>query len=338
MLTQLRARSALFLVLAAIPAGAAVFPEMLGEFTRGEVTTPKIADVPLYTEFSLQSAEQAQYASDAAKFTATAWRMRDTTGAFALYQSRRPADAVPSDVTKVASKTATSLLLLFGNYVIEFDGRVPALTELNRLFATLPDLDMSALPNLPAFLPKEDLVPNSERYILGPVSLQRYQPGISPSLAAFSLSAEAQLARYHLATGDLTLTIFNYPTPNMARERQEAFLKVPGVLAKRAGPLVAVVIPPVDSDAAERVLGKVQYEAKITRQDLGKNPAKDLANLVLTGMLLAGVIGGASLLAGLWLGGSKWLLKKFGWYREPEAFTLLRLHEHRADKAPENNP
>ncbi|MEP6963428.1 MAG: hypothetical protein ABI995_15210, partial [Acidobacteriota bacterium] len=138
--------------------------------------------------------------------------------------------------------------------------------------------------------------------------------------------------------GDITLTVFNYPTPNMARERQEAFLMLPGVLAKRVGPLVAVVMPPADANAAEDLLGKVYYDVKVTRQDVGKSKAKDLANLVLTGFLLAGLIGGASLLAGLWLGGSRWLLHRLGWYREPEVFTLLRLHEPRPAKRPENNP
>ena len=51
-------------------------------------------------------------------------------------------------------------------------------------------------------LPSDNLVPNSERYILGPVALQAFDPGIPPSVAAFHLSAEAQLGVFQSPKGD----------------------------------------------------------------------------------------------------------------------------------------
>ena len=38
-------------------------------------------------------------------------------------------------------------------------------------------------------LPADGLIPNSERYILGPVSLDRFEPRIPPSVAAFHLGS-----------------------------------------------------------------------------------------------------------------------------------------------------
>jgi hypothetical protein len=143
-------------------------------------------------------------------------------------------------------------------------------------------------------------------------------------LAAFHLSAEGQSAKY----GDgLTLTIFEYPTPNLARERQDEFLKLAGALPKRAGPLVAVVTPPADADAAERVLAKVLWDPRLTRQSIGTPPAQGIANIVLTGFLLAGVLFAASLFAGFGLGGVKTFMKKRGWYKEQDAITVLRIKE-----------
>ena len=93
-------------------------------------------------------------------------------------------------------------------------------------------------------LAAEGLIPNSERYILGPVSLQRFVPPIAPSVAAFHFGAEAQSGQYQTPKGKLTLAIFDYPTPNMARERYDEFAKIPGAVAKRAGSLVAVTVQP----------------------------------------------------------------------------------------------
>ena len=50
----------------------------------------------------------------------------------------------------------------------------------------------------------------------------------------------------------------------MARERYQEFQKIPGAMAKRAGPLVAVTIQPPDPDAAERMLSQVNYETNLT--------------------------------------------------------------------------
>jgi hypothetical protein len=192
------------------------------------------------------------------------------------------------------------------------------------LLIQLKQVERSPLPTLTGHLPAEGLVPNSERYILGPVSLSRFVPQIPPSLAAFHLAAEGQMAKY---AGGMTLTIFEYPVPNMAREQQDAFLKLPGTLSKRAGPLVAVVTPPADADAAERVLAKVLWEPTLTRQTLGVGPVQGIANIVLTGFLLAGVLFAASLFAGFGLGGIKAFLKRRGWYKQHDAITVLRIRE-----------
>ena len=96
-------------------------------------------------------------------------------------------------------------------------------------------------------------MPNSERYITGPNSLQKFHPGISPSVAAFHYGAEAQLGVFRSAKGDITMSIFNYPTPQIAMAKENDFRNLPGgPVVKRTGPLVAVVLAPPDPDAAER--------------------------------------------------------------------------------------
>src|SRR6185436_2561934 len=146
-------------------------------------------------------------------------------------------------------------------------------------------------------------------------------------LAAFSLGAEAQIGRYKTPGGEVTLAIFNYPTPGIARDRQAEFLKQSGVLAKRDGPLVAVIVQAGDPDAAERILAQVQYRAAISWSQVQPKKGTDMGNLIVTAFVLAGLIVGASLLAGLWLGSFKVILAKLGWQQKHEAYTVLRIRD-----------
>jgi hypothetical protein len=319
----------LIALVAALPLSAAIFPDSFGEFTKGQTSALNAPDAALYSEYGFQAAEKATYSAAGQSFTVDGWRLRDSTGAFALFQSMRPAQAQTSDVAELAARNGDSLLLAYGNYVLEFKGRSPEKGELQSLYNQLPQLEKSALPILATFLPRADLVANSERFIVGPVSLQKYLPGVPPSVAAFSLGAEAQSGRYSTSKGEMTVAIFNYPTPNIARQRQDEFLKLPGTLAKRSGPLVAVIVQPPDADAAERVLARVNYETNITWSEpqAKENEAAGMGRIIVTGIVFAGVLGLVSLLAGLGLGGIRALLRKLGWSSEPEGITVLRIND-----------
>jgi hypothetical protein len=320
--------------IAFLPARAAIFPEQIGAFARGKVTQLQAPDPELYKELGFKEAERAEFSGPGGSFSITGWKVRDSTSALALYEARLPAKATPAKLAPLSVNTPDGSMIAYGNFVFEWAGRTPVKDEVEGLLIQLKQVERSPLPTLAHYLPKEDLVPNSERYILGPISLERFSPKITPSLAAFHLSAEGQSGRYKTGSSELEMTIFDYPTPNMAREQQDAFLKA-GAMAKRSGPLVAVITSPTNADDAERLLARVQYQAQLTRQTIGTPPAQGLANLVLTGFLLSGVIIAASLLAGLWLGGFANILKKFGWYNPKEAITVLHLGPERdASSAP----
>jgi len=49
----------------------------------------------------------------------------------------------------------------------------PRWLSLNSLFQSLPKLDQSPLPALQGYLPTDGLVPNSQRYVIGPESWRR---------------------------------------------------------------------------------------------------------------------------------------------------------------------
>jgi hypothetical protein len=316
----------LVLLVAALPLGAAILPDHIGDYARGETKSLASQDAALYQEFGFISAEQAQYAAGSKRFTATAWRLRDSTGALALFDVRRPENATPAKLSILSAKTPDGALFTYGNYVFQVSGEVPEQKDLELLFAQLTQLDNAPLPALATYLPQDGLIPNSERYILGPASLARFEPRIGPSLAAFHLGTEAQLGRYRTPKGDLSLAIFSYPTPNMARERLEEFSKLPGTIAKRSGPLVAVIIQPPDPDAAERVLAGVQYAGNLTlNEKVPVNQGLLMYKLFLNVFVLTGVLGALSIIIGIGFGGFRVLRRKFGKPGHDDPFQLLRI-------------
>jgi hypothetical protein len=193
------------------------------------------------------------------------------------------------------------------------------------MLGTLPRLDQSPLPALPGYLPAENLVPCSTRYVIGPASLEAFEPRIQPSLAAFHIGTEAQLAKYKTQGGELALAIFSFPTPDLARERLVEISKLPGAMVKRSGPLVAVILAPSDKDAAERVLARVNYQATISWSERVPTRRDNIGELILGIFWLAGVLILFCLVAGLSYGGLRLIRRR---YFKRWAFdeTLITLH------------
>ena len=113
-----------------------------------------------------------------------------------------------ADFAPLAVRTSDGIIFAFGNYVFQFTGDYPDPASLTTFYAQLARLENSPLPALSTFLPNDGLVANSERYIVGPVSLQRFEPAIPPSVAGFRMGAEAQFGKYQTPKGLLDLIIF----------------------------------------------------------------------------------------------------------------------------------
>jgi hypothetical protein len=303
-----------------------IFPDQIGQFRKGPVKTITVPDQALFEEYGLDATEQAEYAAGAKHFSATAWRLHDSTGAMALYESKRPPGAIPSEIGKLGVRTSDGVIFAHGNYVFRLTGNVPAPAEMEPVYKVLPKLDGSPLPALMTYLPPEGLIANSERYILGPVSLDRFDPKIPPSVAAFELGTEGQLGTYRTAKGPLTMAIFKYPSPSFARERVEDFQKIPGASARRVGALVAVTVDPPDPDEAQRVLSQVHYDTDITLSEkVSSNDVKQKVSYILDVFVFSGMLILGCLVAGIAFGGFRTIRRKLRNGPDPEALTTLHL-------------
>ena len=297
-------------------AAAAIFPENWGAAKLSGSPEPlMLQDKALADELGFEAGERATFEGPMGKFTLQGWRFKDPTAALVYYFSARPeasgkvVEALRKD-EPLALATPKGMFWAHGNYILWIEGWVPPTPkDLRILYNGFSKLDQSSLPVLPGYLPSDGRKAGSERYIVGPVSLERYEGRIGAGTAAFSLGAEAVEADYGSAG---RLSIFNYPTHDMARQRADEFRKAPGAVVKRSGPLVAIALGATDPDAAERVLAKVNYQAVLTWNEPDPDKSvRDAGRMMLSIFALSGVLCALAVGAGVMFGLLRYLRRRY---------------------------
>jgi hypothetical protein len=262
------------------------------------------------------------------KLTVTAYQMKDLTGALAAWEWLRSANAKPCDLASFCTREANQTLIWDDNYLVTFEGSVPTKMNVDAVLKGLPNKRDTALPAIFTFLPHTGLVPESARYILGPDSLKAFAPELASAKPGFDQGAEAQVADYKI-TGDanpIRLAIFYYPTPEMARLHAVGFKLLPNTHVKRSGVLLAIVFGNATAAQADTLLSRIEYEAKITWNDVPPpSPIKPLYQLLLNIMYLSIILAGICTLAGLIYAGMRIYRRRYGQLEAEEAMTTLHL-------------
>jgi hypothetical protein len=321
-------------LLFAFSASAAVLPEKFGAYTRGASSAATLIDRAIWDEYGLKASEQASY-SGRRNFTVTAFRFADPTGAAAAFDWQRPANAMASNVANLAALYPGGELVVFGNYLLRVDGWQPAAADLADLAKVLPNVSRASLPIVRAYLPERGLIAGSDRYILGPASLSQFAPQFPATVLAFDqFSTEGEVAKYRTAGGDVTLGLFMFPTPQIARERFTGFEAIPGAAAKRSGTIVAVVTSSTSaaalnrpqSEAAQRLLNRIEYRPEFTvAESVRTRPRENVGQMILAIFTLAGILISVALVLGLLFGGLRVFGKKFGIGPAEDSFTALHI-------------
>jgi len=280
-------------------------------------------DEALWREFGLVDTQTIQQGPR----TITAYHMKDLTGALAAWQwQRTPADHACS-VAPLCAQDGHHMLISEDNYFLSIDG--PALTapQFAALLKTLPNVRDTSLPAILTFIPRNGLVPNSSRYILGPQSLKAFAPELSGIKPGFSEGAEAQMAEYYLGgNARAQLAIFDYPTPEMARLHTLEFKTLAHVHVKRSGVLVAMVLGNASDSQANTLLSRIEYEARITWNDVPPpSPIKPMYQLLLNIMYMSIALSVLCLVAGLIYAGMRIYRRRYGSLEAEEAMTTLHL-------------
>jgi hypothetical protein len=325
-------------LLAAYPVGAQrILPHSLGPWPATINPDPSgfpavpVATLPsVLAEYGLSATESVVYNTGAESVSdqvrATVFQMKDPSGAYGLYSFLRAPDMTPGDFTEHSSRSRDHALVLTGNLVLDVEAK--DLTKLDAqikslLGAVSAQAQQGPLPTLWQHLPQRGFIERSDRYVLGPQTLNQLFPGNLGDAIGFSKGAEAELARYHLAGREVTLLIADFPTPGFATEQLAELQKrfningskpdsgSPPLFARRNLTLLALVSGAATKAEAEALLNQVQSGTQLTWDEPTfqfKEPSIEM--MVVGAILGTGIICGFALVAGLAFGGFRLFIKR----------------------------
>ncbi|HEY6489794.1 MAG: DUF6599 family protein [Terracidiphilus sp.] len=302
------------------------------------VTDPAQADAanaPALKEYEFVRAVQATYKRDGESLTLHALRFMDASGAYGAYTMYRQNGWPREEIGTGAASNKNRVLFWQGTTVVDatFSHVGPmSAAELRELAKALPiaEGNKAIAPPILFNLPQTSLDKQTTHYALGPASYAAAGGVLPPEMVGFDRGAETVTANYTLNSGPATITIIDYPTPQMAaaeetkvrtyikagKQAQPAF---PQPLAdsdqaslevRRSGPLVVLVSGDAIPDESHKLLESVHFQ-----EDLVSIPQPTDSEVNKTGRLLFGIaelviVGScAAILLGLFLGGGRALYR-----------------------------
>jgi hypothetical protein len=195
----------------------------------------------------------------------------------------------------------------------------------------VPGGNKSLAPPILADLPAKSLDPQTTHYALGPAGYAGAGGVLPPDLVGFDRGAEAITANYSLRSNSATLTLIDYPTPQMAAAQEakiRAYIKAgsaaqpawpkplqdsdaSSIDVHRSGPLVALVSGDAIPDESRKLLGMVHFEADLTTIPAppGESDVSKTAKLLMGIVVLVIIGASAALLLGFFLGGGRALYR-----------------------------
>lgn len=279
-------------------------------------------------------------------------RFADASGAFGAYTFYLQPNMTQEQIGDQGASLGNRVLFYRGYVLIDaqFSEESPMSgAELRELAGVLPQPTGSGgnLPSFIEFLPHRDYIANTQKYVMGPAALGNLASPVSTNLVDFGSSAEVTMALYNTPSGEATLMLISYPTPQMAADHlrnidaahQLAKQQPAGISTiegsgsffdKRTGPLVAVVSGGISDSDAKALLGKVNYEASVTWNTPAQDTqVHDLYMLILNIVVLCAILAGLAIVAGIAFGGVRILVKRLypdKVFDRPEQMEFISLH------------
>ena len=199
------------------------------------------------------------------------------------------------------------------------------------------------LRGLPGALPARGLIQGTEKYLLGPESARRVLPTFRSDLIGFTQGAEVRVARYRNGEAQVRVLAITYPTPQIARIRFEALVKLldinlekgqGSVFGKRTGSLVIVALDANSSKSAQDVLDRFNTTLYVTwseRYPSDKPIVLQMVELVLANLIFTAILAGFAVVGGCIFFTTKVMARK--WFPntawgQPDEATIIRLNLH----------
>src|SRR4051812_15773780 len=226
-----------------LPSSFAGWQKVAGGKTTNDPAAIDPAHPGVLKEYGFNAGEVAQYTRDGRKVTVRAARFNDASGAFGAFTFNRTPEMEAQQVGQAAASDGNRVLFFRGNTLVDANFEktsAMSVAELRSLADALPAVpkDAATLPNLPGYLPQQNLVKGSVRYILGPSAMASTD---SPSLADFSNSAEVAVGNYTTSLGTASLFVISYPTNQIAAEElKTSQAAAPDATIRRTGPMLVI--------------------------------------------------------------------------------------------------
>jgi hypothetical protein len=296
-------------------------------------------DAAVLKEYGFRDFAVVNYAREGRTIQIKAARFADASGAYGAFSYYLQPQMAVEQIGDRAASNNTRILFYRGNVLIDAQlDRVTAMSgaDLRALADALPKVhgNISTLPTLPLHLPRASIA-NTDRYIVGPVALERLGSPVPASLVNFDTVPEVEFAKYHTRMGAVVnFTLISYPTFQIATQQLKAMesAALPGgpFYFKRTGPLVAIVNGPVEEGDAHLLLDSVNYDANVTWNQATKPNARDnLGNLIVGIFTLIGLILAVALVLGFAFGGIRVVARKVfpdRFFDRPEDVDIIQLN------------
>lgn len=280
-------------------------------------------DAVVMAEYGLRSAEHDIYQRGDRKIQVEGLRFGDAEGSYGAFTYFRGPGYSAFDLAQRHDQgvsDGTHILFTRGVWLIRVTlDQVTAMTaaDMRQFAANLSSSagDDTALPTLPYYLPRANLVPGSVRFVEGPAGFAAACSWLPADTLGFSLGAQAVVASYDppALSAPAALVVLSYPTPQMARTHlaglQGMAAKLAGVSVRRSGPFVIAVQGAGGAEAAS-LLQSVNYDADVTLVPPTPVGLDALPSLILGIVLLCGMIMGIAIVLGLLTGGLRVMLQR----------------------------
>lgn len=297
------------------------------------------ANSAVLQEYGFADYETATYTRNGRKIEIKAARFHDSSGAYGAFTYYVQPQMRVEKIGDRGASNNSRVLFYRGNILVDANlEQVTAMSaaDLRALAEALPRPkgNISALPTLPGNLPKQSFIPNTDRYIMGPVALERLGVPLPAGLLDFSKTPEIEFARYRSSNGEAGLTLIEYPTPQIAKDRLQALqaANLPGgrFYMKRSGPILAAVNGGIPEAEAQSLLASVNYDADVTWNEPVKiDDLQSRIKFIFGVSILIVVILSTALVFGLAFGGFRILARRLfpnRGFDRPDEIEIIRLN------------
>jgi hypothetical protein len=286
-------------------------------------------------EYGFDAAVLANYKREGDTLSMRALRFEDASGAYGAYTFYRQNGWPKEDIGTGAASDNKRVIFWQGTTVVDATfSRIGPMTagELREIAHRLPvpTGNRGMIPPILADLPQTKLDGQTTHYAEGPAGYTGSGGALPASVVDFDKGAEAVTANYSLVSGPATLTIIDYPTPQIAEAQEaaiRAYLKAgsqaqppwpkpltdsdqASLEVRHSGPLVVLVSGDAVPDDSHRLLESVHYDASLTAVPEPVESDVEKTSKLLLGIAVLTIIGAAAaIVLGGFLGGGRALYR-----------------------------